>query len=118
MINGTTGIVIAWLSTKWQTMFIGLLAGAISLRYHGKDLTTCGKVLVVLIGAVCAGIFTPLLVEVFSLSESWSHSLAFLIGLTSINILDGLMKITLMFKRNPVGFVKHVVGILTKPSKK
>lgn len=83
----------------------GLAGGVVSLSYV-KPLNKWQAVLAVFTGAVCAAYLTPLAISYFTLSPAGEHGAAFLIGVTSLNLVPGFIKLSDRFRSNPEEFKK------------
>jgi len=85
----------------------GLIGAAISMT--NKQKTPFWKaIILIIIGAFVAGYVTPLLSELID-NEKLLNSMAFLIGLTSMRIIEGILKFADNFKQNPVEFFKNFI---------
>lgn len=82
---------------KLSLAIAGLFGGVVSLKYVAP-LTKWQGCLAVLSGAACAIYLTPLAVDYFKLSATGEHGTAFLIGLTSMNLIPGFLKLTEKFR--------------------
>lgn len=96
------GVKVIWLVA-------GFAGGVVSLRYI-EGLTTPQMFSAVLSGVACSAYLSPLVFELarrqeIILSERIEGGIAFLIGLTAINIVPGILKLSAMFKTNPGRFL-------------
>lgn len=71
--------------------FIGFLGSAISLQFI-TDLTIKEKLLMIFSGVVMSIIFTPPVIEFFTVSSTFSYAVAFLIGFFGWAISGGVLK--------------------------
>lgn len=88
---------------KLGTMIAGFAGGVVSLTYL-RGLTALQGVLAVFTGATFAVYFTPI---VFSYafkstgSSDIENGIAFVLGLTAMNIIPGIIKLSETFKKDP-----------------
>lgn len=97
------GVKVIWLVA-------GFAGGVVSLRYI-EGLSTPQMFAAVLSGVACSAYLSPIVFELarrqdIILSERIEGSIAFLIGLTAINIVPGILKLSAAFKSNPSRFFK------------
>jgi hypothetical protein len=90
---------------KFGVAIAGLAGGVVSLSYV-KPLSKWQAFLAVFTGAVCSAYLTPLVVDYFHFSPTAEHGAAFLVGLTAMNIIPGIIKLSDRFKSNPEEFIK------------
>ncbi len=95
----------AMLGVKLASLVAGFAGGVVSLSFV-RELTKLQAALAVLTGALCAGYLTPAVVAYLG-SAFPEPSLAFVVGLTAMNIIPGVLKISELFKRNPMSFVNR-----------
>ena len=68
--------------------------------------------MLILIGGLSSAYFTPLIDHwLGDLSEPVENGLAFLIGLTSLGLIGGIIKISQIFQIYPLKFMKRIFGI-------
>lgn len=90
---------------KFATLLAGVAGGVVSLSFI-KELTKLQAVTSVVTGALTAGYQTPMAIQYLSLtSPEAQNCAAFVIGLTAMNIIPGLLKLSEMFKRDPRRFL-------------
>lgn len=92
---------------KLGTMVAGFAGGVISLSFI-KELTPLQGALAVFTGAASSAYVTPLVMHyLFSaqLGTPIENGVAFVIGLTAMNIIPGLIKLSEIFKRDPRSFM-------------
>lgn len=89
---------------KFAALLAGFAGGVVSLSFV-KELTRAQAVLSVFTGTVTAGYLTPWLLHYLSLSPELQNSAAFVVGLSAMNIIPGLLKLSEIFKRDPRSFV-------------
>lgn len=99
------------LGVKYAALVAGFAGGVISLAYL-QELSRPQMVLAVLAGAACAGYLTPVAIPVLAgaigiaASPNLENAAAFLLGLTSMNIIPGLMRLSEIFRRDPAGALR------------
>ena len=62
--------------------------------------------LAVFTGTVCSAYLTPLVVDYFHFGPTAEHGAGFLVGLTAMNIIPGIIKLSERFKEKPEDFIK------------
>lgn len=83
----------------------GFAGGVISLSFV-KELTGKQAMAAVLTGTVTAIYVTPVALHFFGLASApYENGVAFVIGLTAMNIIPGLLKLSEVFKRDPRSFI-------------
>jgi LytS/YehU family sensor histidine kinase len=93
------------LGVKFATLLAGFAGGVVSLSFIG-GLTKPQAILSVLTGALTAGYLTPVALHYLTLtSPELQNGVAFFVGLTAMNIVPGLLKLSEMFKRDPRSFL-------------
>ena len=93
------------LGVKFATLLAGFAGGVVSLSFV-SGLTKPQAILSVLTGALTAGYLTPVVLHYLSLTApELQNGAAFFIGLTAMNIVPGLLKLSEMFKRDPRSFI-------------
>lgn len=92
------------MGVKLTALLAGFAGGVVSLSFV-KELTVKQAVLAVFTGAVTAAYGTPLAVHYFNIPQPYENGSAFVIGLTAMNIIPGLLKLTEIFKRDPRSFI-------------
>lgn len=85
---------------KYASLLAGFAGGIVSLSYM-RQLTAWQMALAVVTGALIAGYLTPIAQHWIGLPEAVENGLAFLLGLTSMNIVPGFMALSEKFKRDP-----------------
>lgn len=93
------------LGVKFAALLAGFAGGVVSLSFV-KELTKLQAMMSVITGAVTAGYLTPLAIHYLSLtSPEFQNCVAFVVGLTAMNIIPGLLKLSEMFRRDPRSFL-------------
>lgn len=93
------------LGLKFATMLAGFAGGVVSLSFV-KQLTAGQAALSVFTGTVAAGYLTPVALHYLGIaSPELQNGVAFFVGLTAMNIIPGLLKLSELFKRDPRGFI-------------
>ena len=93
-----------FLGVKVATVVAGFMGGVVCLSYL-RELTKLQAAGAVLIGAITASYGTPALMYYIHMPPPLENFAAFFIGLTAMNIIPGLIKISDVFRRNPAGFI-------------
>lgn len=95
------------LGLKTASLVAGFAGGVVSLSFV-KNLTPMQGVLAVFTGVVSSAYFTPLAMHyLFSGSAvvPLENGVAFVIGLTAMNVIPGFIKLSEIFKRDPRSFI-------------
>ena len=91
---------------KFVTLVAGFAGGIVSLSFV-RGLTKQQAIFSVFTGAVTAGYLTPAIHSYLSLTTlELQNVAAFAVGLTAINIVPGLLKLSELFKRDPRSFLR------------
>lgn len=98
----------AYLGVKLASLVAGFAGGVVSLSFV-RELTKLQAALAVLTGALCAGYLTPVL-GLYLPPAVPEPTLAFLVGLTAMNIVPGLIRLSELFRRDPLKFVGKKEG--------
>ncbi len=96
---------------KAGTLLAGFLGSVVSLRFL-QTLTVVQAVLAVITGAVVAGYTAPIVQLYLSLSAPVEHGVGFLLGLTSMNLVPGVVRLTDKFKEDPFWFIDKLRGTI------
>ena len=97
-----------FLGVKYASLIAGLAGGVVSLNYL-KDLKRWQAVLAVATGALFAGYATPFIAHVFGgIPLAAENSLAFILGLTSMNIIPGIIHLSEKFRDKPEDFIPKI----------
>ena len=91
---------------KYGYVIAGALGGILALR-HIENLSTTGRIIAVVTGAIVASYGTPALDSLLELKPDVESGVAFLLGLTAMNILPGLIRVSEMFKSDPLAFIRR-----------
>lgn len=95
--DGVMGVKVAYLLAGF--------AGAVASLSFLKELTNRQAALAAFTGAVTSNYMTPVVTGYFDAIQSYEYPAAFVIGLTAMNIIPGLLKLSEMFKRDPRSFL-------------
>jgi high-affinity Fe2+/Pb2+ permease len=91
---------------KSPALVAGVFGAAASLSYE-RGIGPGRAVVLILVGAACAGYLTPVIAEWLSpSSSSIENAYAFIIGLLSMRIIGGLITLGERFKEDPAAFIK------------
>ena len=96
-----------WLGIKLAWLIGGFAGGVVSLSFV-KNLTPVQGILAVFTGVASAAYGTPLTMHyLFSASggTALENGVAFVIGLTAMNVIPGVIRISEIFKRDPRAFM-------------
>lgn len=99
------------LGVKYSALVAGFAGGVISLAYL-KELTKAQMVLAVLAGSASAGYLTPVAIPMLAravgieASPAFENAAAFLLGLTSMNLIPGVLHLSEIFRRDPAGLIR------------
>lgn len=88
------------LGVKGATVVAGFAGAVVSLSFV-KELSKTQMVVAVLVGSVTAAYLTPLLLASLHLPSELQNGGAFLIGLTAMNVIPGIIKLTELFRQDP-----------------
>lgn len=103
------------LGIKYSALVAGFAGGVISLAYL-KELTRAQMVIAVFAGSASAGYLTPLAIPAIAgavgiaPSAAFENAAAFLIGLTSMNVIPGLIHLSEIFRRDPASALRGKDG--------
>ncbi len=97
--------VAGFLGVKFAAVIAGMAGAVISLRYI-DDLSMFGRVLAVLTGALTAGYLSPAAGQWLGVSQPTENAIAFVFGLTAMNVIPGLMKLSEKFASDPLSFIR------------
>ena len=98
----------SFLGVKYASLIAGLAGGVVSLNYL-KDLKRWQAILAVITGALFAGYATPFIAHIFGgIPLAAENSLAFILGLTSMNIIPGLIHLSEKFRDKPEDFIPKI----------
>lgn len=87
------------LGVKLASLVAGFAGGVVSLSFV-RQLSRWQAILAVLTGSLSAGYLTPV-VQLYLPSAVPEPTLAFLVGLTSMNLIPGILALSDRFKRDP-----------------
>lgn len=93
---------------KAEPAVFGFAGSVISLRYV-RNLTPVQAVIAVMIGLVVSVAFTPWVMSYPQVPTAAQNGVAFLFGLTAMNIVPFFVKLSDKFRRNPEGLLNRVL---------
>lgn len=97
------------IGVKASSLIAGLSGGIISLTYEDK-ITPYRAAMLIITGGICASYLTPIVIDwankIATVGDHAENGGAFIIGLLSMKIVGGLLKLGEKFKRNPEKFIK------------
>lgn len=91
---------------KLASLLAGFAGGVVSLSYL-KELNNGQMFLSVITGALTAGYITPAVLHYVTFPQELENGVAFLIGLTAMNIVPGFINLADRFKTNPEMILKN-----------
>lgn len=92
------------LGVKLATLVAGFAGGVVSLSYV-RQLTKGQAFLAVITGSISAGYATPVVNHFFNLPTSLENGVAFIVGLTAMNIIPGILNLSERFRKDPERFI-------------
>lgn len=105
MSNSTT--IANALGIKGATIIAGFAGAVVSLSFV-KELSKTQMVIAVVVGSVTAAYLTPFILASMHLSKELQNGGAFIIGLTAMNIIPGLLKLTELFRQDPWSVTENI----------
>lgn len=111
MAEPATAAAGGMLGVKYAALVAGFAGGVISLAFL-RELNRAQMVLAVLAGSACAGYLTPVAIPMLARAvgieptPALENAAAFLLGLTSMNLIPGLMRLSEIFRRDPAGALR------------
>lgn len=105
MTDPASATIGSFLGIKWAAVIAGALGSVIALRYI-EDLTTFGRILAVLTGMALAAYGSVAVAQIFGLSRPVENAVAFVFGLTAMNIVPGFMRLSEQFASDPLKFLR------------
>jgi hypothetical protein len=111
MADPASSTAAGFLGVKYAVLVAGFAGGVISLAYL-QELSRGQMVIAVLAGSACAGYLTPVAIPVLAgamgiaATPHLENAAAFLLGLTSMNIIPGLLRLSEIFRRDPAGVLR------------
>jgi len=97
------------LGLKYASLLAGFAGGVISLTFV-RSLTKGYAALAVFTGSMTAGYVTPLINQYFTLSSEGQNGIAFLLGLTAMNLIPGVLFLSRKFETNPLWLIDRLRG--------
>lgn len=93
------------LGVKLAVVIAGF-AGAVASLSFVRDLSRQQALIAVFTGGVTANYLTPAVAGYFAILHEYEYPTAFVVGVTAMNIIPGLLKLSEVFRRDPRGFLK------------
>lgn len=99
------------LGVKYATLVAGFAGGVVSLAYL-KEMSRTQMVLAVLTGSMVAGYLTPVAIPMLAralgieASPSMENAAAFLLGLTAMNVIPAIVRLSEILRRDPRALVR------------
>lgn len=97
------------LGLKIAPAVAGFAGGVVSLSFL-RALTTGQAILAVFTGAASSAYLTPWGLHYFTLPPQVENGVAFLIGLTAMNLIPGFIRLAEIFRGNPLIFTDKKDG--------
>ncbi|MFI9652595.1 hypothetical protein [Guyparkeria halopsychrophila] len=97
--------IAGFLGLKHAALIAGAAGAVISLRYI-DDLSMFGRVLAVITGTLTAGYLSPAAGQWLDVSQPTENAIAFVLGLTAMNAIPGLLKLSEKFAADPLSFIR------------
>lgn len=97
------------LTLKYSTAIAGFLGGVVSLSYV-RSLTRWQAMSAIGTGAICAQYLTPIAIHLWTIPLVVHGGVAFLIGLTAINIVPALLKASSLVQDDLTALLKRLLG--------
>ncbi len=101
----------AYLGIKFSATFAGLVGALISLRFI-QGLTWYLALASTLSGAAAASYLTPMVVVAVQAGPGMENAIAFVIGLIGMNVIAGIVKLSVFFATNPVDAIATAFRLL------
>lgn len=93
-----------FMGVKYASLLAGFAGGIVSLSYL-RQLSAWQMSLSVVTGAFLAGYLTPLAQHWIGMPEVVENGVAFLLGLTAMNIVPGFLALSERFRNDPAGML-------------
>jgi hypothetical protein len=90
---------------KFASLIAGFAGGVVSLSYL-RELSRGQMMLAVAAGSLTAGYITPGVLHYIAFPPELENGIAFLIGLTAMNVVPGFIALAERFKNSPESFIK------------
>lgn len=100
MAEPATAAASSLFGVKLASLVAGFAGGVVSLSYL-KALTRWQMLLAVATGSLTAGYITPAVLHYIAFPTELENGIAFLIGLTAMNIVPGFISLADRFRQNP-----------------
>lgn len=98
------------LAAKYTYAVSGFFGGLVSLRFV-TALSWWGALSSVGTGAICAQFLAPIAIRYWGTPQELQGGVAFLIGLTSMNLVPALIKASTLFLDDPVGRLRELLNV-------
>lgn len=109
--------ILAKLGLKGIHLITGLIAGIMGLLFNKRPQTVRENIrsyMVVLFGAILTGYITPLVLLKFDFLLSAEYSVAFVVGLFGMGVIEGGFKIIESLKKDPLGVISSIKDIFKR----
>ena len=95
----------SFFGVKLASLVAGFAGGVVSLSYL-RGLAHWQMLLAVATGTLTAGYITPAVLHYILFPAELENGIAFLIGLTAMNIIPGVVTLSDRFRQNPEGLFR------------
>jgi hypothetical protein len=106
MAEPTSGAAAGYLGVKFASLLAGFAGGVVSLSYL-RQLTPLQMALAVLAGTFMAGYLTPLAQHWIGMPDEVENGVAFLLGMTAMNLVPGFLRLSERFLEDPEAMLKR-----------
>ena len=106
--------ILAKFGLKIPYLITGAIAGVMGMVFNNKPRTTRQKIrsyVVVISGAVLTGYLTPLVFLYWEDLRSAEYSVAFILGLFGMGLIETIFVILNKLKDNPIDVIKSIRNI-------
>lgn len=101
MVDPAASTAAGLAGIKYGSLLAGFAGGVVSLSYM-RELTAWQMALAVLAGTLTAGYLTPLaMFWLGGVPIEAENAIAFLVGLTAMNIIPGFIRLSAAFRNRP-----------------
>lgn len=105
MTDPATAAAGSFFGVKLASLVAGFAGGVVSLSYL-RELTRAQMLLAVATGSLTAGYITPAVLHYILFPSELENGIAFLIGLTAMNIVPGFIALADRFRQNPAAILR------------
>ena len=109
--------ILAKMGLKGVHILTGLIAGMMGLLFNNKPRNFRQKIrsyIVVVSGAILTGYVTPLVLIYFHILNGAEYSVAFIVGLFGMGLIEGLFALLNKLKNDPIEIGKAIRDIFRR----